>query len=519
MRKLLIVIALAVLAGCSGNRQAAQEQFVAGQAFEQAGQVDSARVCYQEAIAMDRKCVEAHLAYQDLMLKDLRNEDALWDEYEVWAGEALRDYRAQLLFARLWPDSDKRLEKTAKWAEWQGDEYWVQRLLGEAYQKHNTLNYRSEAIAAYEKAYAIDSNRVDLLKTLTQLCTWDERPAEALRYARRAVELAPERPELLPPLWQARYQASAQADSLLPVLLAEIETVKAVHGENTAFLDALISILYRLDADQAKALQQRVAKLDPQGEWAARQALVSIWAIRQPEKHLADYRDFVTRFPRHMYVPFMMQNYFDGARKTSDFNVTEAEEFATDLVKNEGAEPRIFNRLLSYVEETAAEDWARQEAIAQKWISLSGRRHKGLACGSLGEIYLKQSRWDDAVTVLSTADSLNRHYGSASSSVCANLGRAYVGLEAEEKALACFAQSLGLRQNDEILAEFHRLYEKQHGSLEGAAKYLNQNVLALSALKKPYAAPDLELTMLDGRTVATRDFKGKVVMYALWNPG
>jgi len=137
----------------------------------------------------------------------------------------------------------------------------------------------------------------------------------------------------------------------------------------------------------------------------------------------------------------------------------------------------------------------------------------------LSKIYIEEKQFDKALDLLQEALTLSDRFRAPDYRVYHYLGDIYLEKDDLDLALENYSQAVGLRDSEDILEKFHSVYKQKYGNMEGARKFLNQKILALTALKKPYPAPDFTLSSVEGESFNFGELRGKVVLVSVWNPG
>ena len=508
-----------LVVGCTNRTRLADEHFQKGRAFEKLGKPDSALVYYRLAVAVEPKHMKAAMAYQDLAIGSFGKEDEVWDRYETLARKHPGDPACQVLFTRLLENRDLKIEKALGIVERNPDFFWGQVLLGTAYQEYINRDYSKEAMEAYEKASKIDSADIETYVQLADLSRRADDYSKREKYVRKAIALDSARIDLLPSLWESEYALASNKDSMKTILLGEMDGTLAKHGDNLRFLRSLLGILSVVDRERSERLQKEIVALDPKGQEAQRQVISSLYSEKNPKQGIKKAETFLNDYPESPYRPTVYALWFRFAQQIPGMGDEDVENFVAERVGQNKGSDALYASLYDYYSKKHPEAFELLKRSLQRQIEATSNRKKPAPLNNLGRLYLKQDRPDEALKALLLADSLSRKHQNPSSAVYGSLGEAYQRKGDLDKALDCYSQSIGLGDNDAVLDKFYSAYEKKFGSREDARKFINQKVLAASALKKPFPAPEFTLATVEGQKIQLADLRDKVVLIAIWNPG
>jgi len=519
---LLLFASLTVLllTVCSDKSKLADAHFQKGLAFENANRPDSALAQYRQAIQTYPKHVKANMAYQDLASENFGKEDEVWESYEMSAKKHPRDPVYQVLFARLLENNDDKLETVQRIVDRHPDFFWGHYVLGLTYYGYQDRDYGSEGIEAFERAVKIDPTETETYRWLANLSGRANDYKKSKEYIQKALALDSTRIDLYPRfIWEIEYRMAANKDSIKKVLLGEIDRKVALHGHDLRFLTPLWGMLRDKDKERAQNLEKEIASLDPKGEVVQSQALDRVQAERDPKEGMEKAKAILDAFPEGRYSLDAFSSWLRFARQVPGVRDEEVNTVAKKLLDSNPQKATVYSGLYNYFSKKYPEDHARLERLMNQQLDATGSRKRFPVLNTLAQLYLKQNRFDDALQILLQADSLSRRYRNPSPSVCGSLGEVYQKKGDLDKALEYYSQSIGLGDNDTVLENFYSAYEKKFGSREGARKFINQKVLNLSALKKPFPAPEFALNSVTDQTIRSSDLRGKVVLVSIWSFG
>jgi tetratricopeptide (TPR) repeat protein len=512
-------VAVLLIAVCSNRSKLADVHFQRGRAFEKSSQPDSALAQYRLAIQVDPKHMKANMAYQDLAAGRFGMDDAVWDDYEALAKTHASDPAWQVLFTRLWDNNDGKIEQALRIVERHRRYFWGYVLLGSAYEGYSNRDYTPEAIEAYEKAARIDPSEIEMNVKLASLYRRVDDYANAKKALQKALASDSTRVDLLPLLWRNETLLAANKDSIKNVLNGKIDKNLARHGKNVSFLNSLMNLLGQMDQARQKDVAKQVVALDPKGQQAEEEAMNRVWDEKDPQKGIREAVRFLDSFPdsRHAQSAFGMWLTFSKMRP--EFRDMQVDRFAKGLIEKNPGRTWVYESLFRYYANKAPDQTGKLEQISRSWLDASSGRKKAPIINTLAGLYLKHDRTDEALYLLLQADSLCQRYQNPFPDVYASLGDAYQEKGNTDLALENFSRAVGLGGGDAVIDRCVAAYEKKFGSREGARKFINQKILTQSAVKKPYPAPGFVLGTAADDTVRMTDFKGKVVLIAIWNPG
>jgi tetratricopeptide (TPR) repeat protein len=513
-------ITLLLAASCSNRSRIADAYFRKGRSFAESNRPDSALAQYRLAIQVDPEHMKANMAYQDLAVEKFGKDDEVWDAYETLAKAHPRNQACQILFTRLWTNSDAKIDQALRIAERHPRTFWAQALLGSAYEGYSNRDYTPEAISAYEKAERIDPSEIDMKIKLASLYRRVDDYKNAKKALQKALELDSTRADLLPLLWRNEYLLAADKDSITKVLNGKIDQNLARYGKNVAFLNSLMSLYSRMD-DKARLEEtaKQIAALDPRGQQAENEAMDRIWNENDPEKGRREAEAYLDSFPESRYARSAFGMWLTFSKMQPGFSDAKAEAYAQSLLRKNPRSTWIFESLYYHYHGDLPDQAGKQEQNVQSWLGAVSGREKPRVMNMLAGLYMKQNRTDDALRLLLKADSLCLKYRNPSADVAASIGDVYQKKGDTDSALDYYSRAVVLGGGDAVLEKCTAAYEKKFGSREGARKYVNRKILTEAAVKNPYPAPGFVLASLSGDTVRMSDFKGKVVLAAVWNPG
>ena len=144
----------------------------------------------------------------------------------------------------------------------------------------------------------------------------------------------------------------------------------------------------------------------------------------------------------------------------------------------------------------------------------------GMVLGILGRAQLAYPKPDSAIASLRTAVASSPD----SQRVLAFLGQAYEKAKKPDLAIDTYVRSLSIYMGKDTTAAapLRSLWRKKHGSLAGLdetigkAMSVSRKRIALDARRHERVAPGWSLTYLDGKPVASDEFKGKVIVMDFW---
>ncbi len=187
----VVVVCLALLAGCSNPQKAKQKYLESGQRYFEKGQYREAGIQFQNALHLDPHFAEAHYRMALTELKLGQWPDA-YQELTSAIQDNPHNYGARLEKARLmifghqYPDAKEQLDLLVQKEPNNPDVYAA---LADYY-NNGTKNY-SAAVAALHKVLQLDPNRADAYLSLgvvqSQMQQWDEAEANI----KKAAALAP----------------------------------------------------------------------------------------------------------------------------------------------------------------------------------------------------------------------------------------------------------------------------------------------------------------------------------------
>ncbi len=514
------ILAILLATVCSDKSKLADSHFQKGQAFENANQPDSALVQYRLAIQADRLHVKANMAYQDLATEKFGKEDEVWETYETLAKKHPRDPVCQVLFARLLENNDDKIETVQRIVDRHPDFFWGYYILGLTYYGYQDRDYGSEGIEAFEKAVKINPTEIETYRWLANLSERANDHKKSKEYIQKALALDSTRIDLYPRfIWEIEYRMAANKDSIKKVLFGEMDKKMALHGHDLRFLTPLWSMLRDKDKERALNLEKEIASLDPKGEVVQSQALDRVWAERDPKKGMEEAKAFLDAFPEGSYGRDAFYLWLRFAQQVPGVRDEEVDAIAKKLIDSNPQKAIVYSYLYDYWSKKYPEDQARLERVKHQQLDATTGRKRVPVLNALAQLCMKQNRLDEALHTLLQADSLSRKYRNPSPPVYGSLGEVYQKKGDLDKALEYYSLSIGLSDNDAVLENFYSAYEKKFGSREGARKFINQKILALSALKKPFPAPEFALSTVTDQTIRSSDLRGKVVLVSIWSFG
>jgi tetratricopeptide (TPR) repeat protein len=468
--------------------------------------------------------MKANMAYQDLAVEKFGMDDEIWDTYGALAVKHPNDPAFQVLFTRLQENNDGKIEQALGIVKRHPKNYWAQVLLGSAYEGYSNRDYTPEAIAAYEKAERIHPSEIEMPVKLAGLYRRVENVTAMKKAAQKAVAMDASRIDLLPRLWQSGYLSATNKDSAKKELATEIEKTIAAHGRDVEFLNTLLdTYLYGiLDDARLDELAKQAVALDPKGQLAELTAMDGIWNEKDPASGARKAEAYLDSFPDSRHAPNAFRSWISFSKMRPGFNDEKVNAYADALFKENPRRTWIFESLFNHYSNYSGkgpDQTGKLEQIARSWLDACNGRKKAPVLNTLAGLYLKQNRTDEALRLLLQADTLCLKYKNPSADVAASLGDAYQKKGDSDLALDNYGRAVGLGAGDAVIEKCLAVYEKKSGSRDGAKKFINQKLFAQSALKTPYPAPDFTLGTATDDTIRMSDFKGKVVLVAIWNPG
>lgn len=203
--------------------------------------------------------------------------------------------------------------------------------------------------------------------------------------------------------------------------------------------------------------------------------------------------------------------------------VREADALAPDIPQEGGAAAYYYAELAqSFVSRNVMPAKAVEYAEkARDQIAPGSDENIGLIVGGLlGRAYLANGQCKPAIETLDAVVSVHPD----SQPILFALGSAHEMCGNDEQAIAFYIRSLGvyLGQSDAADEPLRALYAKEHGSVDGlderiaAAKKASIQQVVFDSREFVKPAPTWVLQDLDGNTVESKSFDGKIVVLDFW---
>ncbi len=521
MKKAVLCIALTLLAGlllfqCGNRKEIAEAFYQKGVAFGRTEAVDSAFAAFGKALEADPRHVRANVYYQSLARYEFDQEEEIRAKYEGLAKKHPRDPVYQYLAANILDDYDKMKEKAESIIRIAPKSYLGYQLLGRANQ---SLGFDDDAVTAYEKAAVLEPAPAGSYASIGYIYLNSQEYDKAIDYLRKAVKADSSVTAYYPTLWRAQYMAASDSnrEAVKQDILSEVGKVLEKNPHDLQLLSSLQYTYQSLgEAARADEVKKKIVELDSTGFYASYADYQKIYEKQTTRERLEAGEAFLKKYPKSSLRKYTYSMMFSYASNDPGIKPDAVEKIGLRWIEEFPKESSAYNSIAWDLYLKKPETYAKAVEYAGKGAAMAKGRSKGPILDTYGWALVKNGRYDEAVQALLEADSL---YGAPDPEVYHHLGAAYLGAGDTEKGLSTIIHSLALKEDDEVNALFKEAYRNQFGSLEGAEKYLLDQVLAVSAVKEPYAAPDFTLDGIDGSQLASADHRGKVVLLNFWKPG
>ena len=507
-------IILIILAACSNKRELAEQHYQAGREFASNNRPDSALAEYKLAIAAFPKHIEVNTSYQNLLRYEFYREDDVFEEYKAKIEKHPKDPVYRYLYARLEDDPDKMKEEAEVIIEMDPAFYYGHHLLGMAYYR---IGYDDDAIDAFQKAIEIDPMKVDALYYMAIIHNNNSEYDEAIDVYKKIIALDSTRVNYYVSIWRIEYSRAEDKETIKERILNDIDATIEKYPDNLSLLSS-IRYLYRTlgETDLAKRTEERLMTLDETGQYAQMAAYNQIYQNRDNKARVQAAEEFLEKFPDASFRKYVYSALFRFVQEESDYKTEEIEAIGQRWINEYPDDASPYNSIAWNFYLKNPKFYEKAVEYAKKGAELAPRRMKGNNLDTYGWALVKTGRYAEAVDVMLEVDSL---YTEPNWEVKYHVGAAYHGLGNMEKTIEYLVQSLALRENDEARDLFYEAYKKKHGSRKGANDFLYKEILAFSAVKEPFAAPDFTLTSLTGQEVTLSQHIGKVILANFWKPG
>ncbi len=148
--------------------------------------------------------------------------------------------------------------------------------------------------------------------------------------------------------------------------------------------------------------------------------------------------------------------------------------------------------------------------IDASWAASTSRRYRGYMYDTLGFVYSQAGETQKAIDAYEEAITLIPYIDSE---ILIKLASAYEDLGMHDEAIESLLDILAVSMNDEAMSQLETIYIEKHGDTTGVHALVTGK---RGEVTEP--ATDFEMVGMNGDMVSLSDFKGKVVLLNFWFP-
>ena len=511
---LSILLIFTLLAACANKKEIAEQHFQAGREFSRNDQPDSALAQYKLALQANPRHIEANTYYQNLLRYELDKEDEVFDEYQTKAEEHPRDPVYRYLYARLEDDPDKMKEEAEGIIRLDSQYYYGHYLHGYA---NYRIGYDDDALDAFNKAVEIDPTNPDAYFYQAIIHNNNSEYDEAIETYKKIIELDTTRIYYYTSIWRIEYNRAEDKEVAKKGILTDIDAMLEKYPDDLIMLSSL-RYLYRTmgEADRAKDAEEKLLVKDEKGVYAQGTDYNKIYQKPNNKERIQAANEFLKKYPKARMRKYVYSTWFRYAQNEPSFDAKDMDNIVNRWQAEFPRDVYAYYTPASGYYLDKGENYPKALELANRGLEISSRRMRRYLLDTKGWAHYKLGEYVEALTALAKADSL---YEDPSSIGSYHLGAAYLKLNDLDRAIESLVQSLAIKEDKEVRDQFYVAYKEKHGSRKGADDFLVKEILAVSAVKEPFEAPDFTLASLTGEQVSLSSHIGKVILANFWKPG
>lgn len=515
----LILIGFFIFAGSAraGNKGAAQKHFLSGEDYRLAHQLEKAVEEYQKAIENDDRYVIAHAAYQDVMLEQLGRGDEIVESYSRMLANDPDDPMFRYLVARLEDDPSYVLRQAKTILSFDPEYYWGYYLLGRASSK---LDLDGQAMEAYERAVELDPQQSAAYFGMASIYQHGLKDIEmAKTLYEKALEKNPKLVELKAYIWEIDYALSKNKGVLRSRLRKDIEQVLDIYPNYTKLIGRLYSVCFLLGyTDLGRSLWERLTKLDTYGEHAQMIDINIIQMAPTVEEKIDKAEAFLEKYPTAERRGRVYADLVDLMQRSARYGDADVEALMHRWIQDLPDDELTYDEIVWHYSIEQNKNYEKAVAFLNEGMDALEEDKRLIPLKHLGWVCFQTGRYRAAVDVLEQA---RRNCYDVDPVALYRLGAAYQESGEPDSAMKYLGISIahGIDEFENARTRFISAYGQKHGDIEGAESHLYRTIFAASALKKPFRAPDFELSSLKQRTVQLYNHLGDVILINFWKPG